>query len=125
MHKIKFVIPSYKRLDIIESHTLKLLDDYKIPKKQIYIFVVAEELDAYKSKLAEYKNIILGEVGLANQRNFITNYFKEGDKLVNLDDDLKSFTQIKDDITQDSQSRTQHYITSRLTGGNKILKILY
>lgn len=115
MHKIKFVIPSYKRLDIIESHTLKLLDDYNIPKNQIYIFVVAEELDAYKSKLAEYKNIILGEVGLANQRNFITNYFKEGDKLVNLDDDLKSFTQIKDNITQDSQSRTQHYITSRLT----------
>lgn len=117
MHKIKFVIPSYKRLDIIQSHTLKLLEDYEIPKKQIYIFVVADELNDYKSKLSDYKNVILGNVGLANQRNFITKYFKEGQRLVHLDDDLKSFTQLKDGIVSRITNK-QDFSNFILTGFN-------
>jgi hypothetical protein len=89
INKIKFAIPSYKRLDIIQSHTLAVLELFKIPKNQIYIFVVADEYESY-SVLSEY-NIVIGVLGLANQRNFISNYFKEGQMLVCLDDDLKSF----------------------------------
>ena len=88
--KIKFAIPSYKRLDIIQNYTLAQLELFEIPKKQIYIFVIQDEYEAYKLAAPEY-NIVIGELGLANQRNFITNYFKEGQMLVCLDDDLKAF----------------------------------
>jgi hypothetical protein len=90
LSKIKFVIPSYKRLDIIQKYTLAQLELFQIPKNQIYIFVVTEEYESYKLALPQY-NIVIGELGLANQRNFITKYFKEGQMLVHLDDDLKSF----------------------------------
>jgi hypothetical protein len=88
--KIKFVIPSYKRLDIIQKSTLAQLELFKVPKKQIYIFVVLDEYELYKNALPDY-NVVIGELGLSNQRNFITKYFKQGQMLVNLDDDLKSF----------------------------------
>ena len=89
---IKFVIPSYNRADIITTNTLKLLEAFQIPKKQIYVFVVPEEHEIYSSSINNKDiKIINGELGLANQRNFITNYFKEGQMLVNLDDDLKEF----------------------------------
>ena len=72
----KFAIPSYNRVDILKSNTIAMLEHYKIPKKQIYIFVVEEEYQQYKDALPDYKNIIIGVKGLYNQRNFITNYFK-------------------------------------------------
>lgn len=91
---IKFAIPSYSRVDILKSHTLNLLEYYKIPKKQIYIFVVEEEYNVYLDALPDYKNIIIGIKGLYKQRNFITNYFKEGQYLVNLDDDIKKINSL-------------------------------
>lgn len=95
---LKFVIPSYKRSNIIKTHTLALLELFEIPKNLIYIFVVPDEYELYKQHLPEYKHIIIGQCGLANQRNFITNYFKEGQMLVCLDDDLKSFQMLEDGI---------------------------
>lgn len=91
---IKFAIPSYSRVDILKTHTLNLLEHYKIPKKQIYIFVVKEEYSVYLNALPDYKNIIIGVKGLYHQRNFITNYFKEGQYLVNLDDDIKKLNSL-------------------------------
>ena len=46
-----------------------------IPKDNIYIFVIDEEYDAYASVLSDDYHIIVGERGIANQRNFISNYF--------------------------------------------------
>ena len=94
MTVIKFAIPSYNRVEILTSHTLAMLEHYKIDKKQIYIFVVEEEYQQYKEALPDYNNIIVGVKGLANQRNFITNYFKEGQYIVNLDDDLKKINSL-------------------------------
>ena len=36
MKTIKIAIPSYKRPEVIKSHTLQLLQNYNIPKKHIY-----------------------------------------------------------------------------------------
>ena len=87
-NNIKFVIPTYNRVGKVK--TLKLLKDNNIPIKQIYIFVIKEEYENYKKEYPEYK-IIIGEKGLINQRQFITNYFKEGTKIISMDDDLYAF----------------------------------
>lgn len=92
MQSIKYAIPSYRRSLIIKTHTLALLEHYKIPKKSIYIFVSnSDEYYNYKTSVDndEY-NIIIGQFGLDKQRNFITNYFKNGQYIVNLDDDIKN-----------------------------------
>jgi hypothetical protein len=81
-------IPSYKRAKICKEKTIALLERENIDKKKIYIFVVPEEYDEYNSLLGDYK-IVKGVKGLINQRIFITEYFKEGKKIVMMDDDLK------------------------------------
>jgi hypothetical protein len=91
INNVKFVIPSFGRYDSIKLKTLNLLEKYNINKRQIYIFVVKDELELYKMHNPEYNNIIIGELGLHNQRNFINRYFKNNCKIVSLDDDLEDF----------------------------------
>ena len=79
---MKIVIPSYNRCDRFK--TLGLLRGYE---DITYIFVVQEELQLYKEQYPNW-NFIVGEKGLKEQRNFITNYFDEGEILVCMDDDI-------------------------------------
>ena len=79
---MKIVIPSYNR-DRIQ--TLDHLKNY-----DVYIFVVEEEYDKYLSLYPEH-NIIVGVKGIMNQRNFITDYFDDGEILVCMDDDIINF----------------------------------
>jgi len=90
---IKFVIPSFNRIGKVK--TLELLKKNNIDIKQIYIFVVAEEFEEYKKHYPEYK-IIIGVKGLVNQRQFINNYFKEGTKIVSIDDDIYEIRQFNE-----------------------------
>jgi len=58
----------------------------------IYIFVANdEEYMKYKSVIPVdwYKDIIVGEKGIKNQRIFISNYFPENTKIVSMDDDVE------------------------------------
>lgn len=83
-------IPSYKRATILKSKTLALLEDYKIPKEKITIFVAnSEEEKVYRTELLDYQ-IIVAEKGLHNARNFISNYYPPSQKIVQLDDDIQS-----------------------------------
>ena len=102
MKNVKYVIPSYNRSNIIKTHTLKILEKYNIPKKQIYIFVSDnKQYDDYKNSLGDDYNIIIGKLGLHNQRNFITNYFKEGQHILNMDDDIKKLCILKNGILEE------------------------
>ena len=102
MKIVKYVIPSYNRANIIKTHTLKLLEKYNIPKKQIYIFVSdSKQYDDYKNSLGNDYNIIIGKLGLHNQRNFITTFFKEGQHILNLDDDIKKLCILKNGILEE------------------------
>jgi hypothetical protein len=83
---MKIVIPSYSRSDQIVKKTLKVLNDVVA---DIYVFVVEEEFEEYKKVIDDRIHVIVGEKGLANQRNFITNYFDEGEVLVSIDDDIE------------------------------------
>lgn len=76
---MKIAILSYQRYNV---KTIALLGD--LP----YTLFVAnqEEYDLYP-----YPNKVIGELGIVQQRNFITNYFDEGEIIVSLDDDITEF----------------------------------
>lgn len=83
------VIPSFKRESIILTHTLKALSltDIKAP---IFVFTAnEEETEKYKKVLPKEITIVTGVRGIPNQRNFIQKYFKEGTRLLFIDDDIK------------------------------------
>ena len=95
--KYTIAIPSYKRSDIIQTHTLAVLNRHKINPKCITIFVAnQEEHDIYKTTLPSflYNNLIIGVLGLKNQRNFISEYYPEGAHIVEMDDDINSIMQL-------------------------------
>lgn len=90
-------IPSYKRSDIIQTHTLAVLNRHKINPKCITIFVAnQEEYDIYKEALPSflYNNIVIGVLELKNQRNFISEYYPEGQHIVEMDDDIREIMQL-------------------------------
>lgn len=93
---MKIVIPSYKRFN--DFKTLTLLEGYE---DITYIFVVEEELQFYKERHSKW-NFVVGEKGLKQQRNFITNYFDEGEILVCLDDDIRWLNKPLKDWLQDA-----------------------
>lgn len=86
-------IPSYKRHNTLNDKTLSVLQDYKINKESIYIFVAnEEEYEIYTNTLDPYyKEIIIAEKGMANVRNFMADYFVEDTPIFYLDDDISFF----------------------------------
>jgi len=84
-------IPSYKRPETLRDRTLKILKDYKIDPKKIHIFVAdKEQKKIYEDVLKDkyYHKIIVGKPGIKNIRNFMPNYFKEGQHIFYMDDDI-------------------------------------
>lgn len=91
------VIPSYKRAKTIKDKTLRVLHLQNIPKNRIHIFVASESEKAeYESENPGYK-VILGVLGLVQQRNFIQSYFPVGTLLLSLDDDVESVSILEDE----------------------------
>ena len=89
----------HKRYDTFKNKTFKLLLEHKIPAENIYVFVANnEEKKLYEKVLdkSKYNKIVVGKKGLRNQRNFIIDYFNEGDYLIQLDDDLDGLYILKD-----------------------------
>lgn len=92
---MKIVIPTYDRSDRFE--TLSFLKKNNIPIENIYIFLANEEEKIkYINSFGEQYNWIIGIIGLNNQRNFITNYFDDGEIIISMDDDIEDLTH-KDD----------------------------
>ena len=93
---ISFAIPTYKRVNILKTKTLKLLASYKIPSRDIFIFVAdKEEERLYRSAVGSGYKIVVGIKGIAQQRNFISKYFKEGSKIVYIDDDIDMINELE------------------------------
>lgn len=96
----RICIPSYKRETTLRDKTLKMLEKYNISKEIIYIFVAdAIEYNNYVNILGDTYRIIIAEVGMMNVRNYITNYFEEGDHLVMIDDDINDIKCYKSEFT--------------------------
>ena len=85
---MNIVIPTYDRSDNFK--TIKYLKEENVPDEWITIFLANEdEKEKYISKIGVNKyNWVVGVLGILNQRNFITDYFDEGNIIVSLDDDI-------------------------------------
>ena len=93
-------IPSYNRSNVLAEKTLKTLKDGSVPPSKIHIFVAnKQEYDKYAAAIPKnlYGKMIIGELGISNQRKFIRHYFKAGQKIVSCDDDVQGlFERVSD-----------------------------
>ena len=116
-------IPTYARDKIIFERTLKTLYECNINASLIYLFLASEiELQKYIDeynllKSSNYKkwlsrcNCVVGVLGLKNQRNFISQFFNEGQHIVQMDDDIQDFYYLNYD-RNDSKNRKKWFLKS-------------
>ena len=85
-------IPSYKRAELLRDQTLRVLKGYKIPQNRIYVFVANSDQEKIYSTVLKKDfsnvNIVIGKLGLREIRNFMPKYFKQGQYIFYLDDDM-------------------------------------
>jgi hypothetical protein len=86
--KYVVAIPSYKRSLLLSQKTLKMLSTGSVPSSCIYVFV-ANQLEAEEYKRSTSVKIVVGELGISQQRNFIANYFPRNTLVVSIDDDVE------------------------------------
>jgi hypothetical protein len=97
----KVAIPSYKRADALRLKTLAMLKKGKVPASRVYIFVAnKEEKKQYEAVIPKelYKELVVGKIGIAPQRIFIRNYFKEGEHIVSIDDDVEEIQKLSGEV---------------------------
>lgn len=74
---MRIAIPSYQRVDTLKNKTLKLLIDNGVELSNIYVFVANhDEYDISSANIPDGINLIIGEKGIINIRNFITDYLR-------------------------------------------------
>ena len=115
-------IPSYNRPDIIQSNTLAVLKSHNINPSQITIFVSdKEQYDIYKNAIPStlYNNIVIGALGLKNQRNYINSYYPEGTHVVEMDDDIKRIVQLVITKRNTKKGSTSSRMSSRMSKKTK------
>ena len=91
-------IPSYNRADSLLKKTLTTLKKGKVPSSRIYIFVAnSREEKIYREAIPKhlYHAIVIGKLGISNQRNFIRNFFNSGTRVVSIDDDVERIFRLK------------------------------
>ena len=87
-----YVIPSYDRPLELKLKTLSTLKRYGIDKDKIFVFVANnEEYNKYVGMLDPdtYKDIIVGEKGIRNQRKYISKFFQTNIHIISMDDDIE------------------------------------
>ena len=90
-------IRTYKRSDIIQNKTLRILNENNIPINKIFIFCGSDEIDIYKNKLNNNYTIVDGGSKGTNYCNLqINNYFDEGTYIIQMDDDINFILQFKE-----------------------------
>lgn len=82
-------IPSYDRPKELNKKTLTMLGENNISKNIITVFVAsAEQKKIYEEEIGTDYKIVIGVKGMANIRNFMTNYYPSGKKILFIDDDI-------------------------------------
>ena len=72
------------KVGIIQTKTLALLQKQGVSPNRVYIFVAdAVEYEKYRRAIGkDWPNIVIGVRTLWRQRNFITEFFREGTHIV-------------------------------------------
>ena len=106
-------IPSYSRPEVVKKKTLQCLKDGKVPASRIFVFVVKDQLEEYESIVPKelYNKMIVGEKGLVNQRQFINDYFKKGQDIVCMDDDIRALKHLTTSDTKDKSKNKIAVVT--------------
>tara|TARA_A100001201_G_scaffold142457_1_gene140728 strand:+ start:5505 stop:6257 length:753 start_codon:yes stop_codon:yes gene_type:complete len=82
-------IPSYDRPKELRKKTLNMLDENNISKNIITVFVAnTDQKKIYEEEIGTDYKIVVGVKGMANIRNFMTNYYPAGKKILFIDDDI-------------------------------------
>lgn len=84
----QIAIPTLSRVNILQTQTLKTLELHHISKSQITIFCIDKEYNDYKNIFQDY-NIVVGELGLIKQKEFIESYYPVDTNILYLDDDIQ------------------------------------
>tara|TARA_R100001460_G_scaffold11140_7_gene26188 strand:+ start:78 stop:1334 length:1257 start_codon:yes stop_codon:yes gene_type:complete len=104
---MKICIPSYERYETINDKSLGLLFNYGFFPEEIDLFVAnKEQYDKYKSVVHKDINIIIAVKGLKEVREFIFNYYDQGEKLLCIDDDIEAIRELYYDSSNNSQLKS-------------------
>ena len=98
LKKYQITIPSYKRPETLKKRTLKILKENKINPNKIHIFVSDnKQKNEYENSIPreDYNKIIVGKPGIKNIRNFMPKYFKEGQHIFYIDDDIYNLSKLQ------------------------------
>jgi hypothetical protein len=95
----RIAIPSYRRPIQLRDATLALLHKHHIPSERIDVFVAdADQESEYSMTLTPgtYSRIIVAVPGMGAVRNFMTDYYEEGQHILFIDDDITDFLTLTD-----------------------------
>ena len=90
-------IPSYKRSETLNKKTLTALKNEGFLPHQITVFVAnEEERESYLRNLdpSLYGTLVVGVLGIGNQRKFILEHYPLGHPILMVDDDVRKFKKI-------------------------------
>jgi len=99
-------IPSYNRANEIVDKTLSTLLEGGVKKNRIYIFVANKAQEKLYDEVVPkslYHKIVVGKIGIANQRVFISHYFPVNQYIVSLDDDVEELQQLRGTTKENSK----------------------
>jgi len=102
-------IPSLSRVNQLKNKTYKFLKKEGFEDSEINIFVVDKEYDEYRQSFPQC-NIIIGRLGVRNQKNFIQDYFESESYILQLDDDIEGYYQCVPDIDQHTYEIKSHIL---------------
>tara|TARA_R100001086_G_scaffold49571_3_gene22029 strand:- start:1220 stop:2734 length:1515 start_codon:yes stop_codon:yes gene_type:complete len=102
-------IPSLKRSNILLNKTYKFLKKHNIDDSKIYIFVIDNEYETYKSIFPQC-NIVVGRFGAKNNKNYILDYFDQHKYILQLDDDIKDVYRAIDDKTLEPLQSLENFV---------------
>ena len=93
----RIAIPSYKRPSILVNRTLKFLDNHGIDRLDIDIFLANEaEFIEYERVMPRgYNYVIIGKPGIGRARQFMSEFYPNGQHIVYLDDDITNIKELR------------------------------
>jgi len=119
----KIAIPSYRRKDILKTQTLKVLEEYEIPKECITIFLYDEkDYNEYSELLPDYNFIKSDIEDLAQRLNYITDYYNEGDYVIIMEDDIQMIKMLFGNVCGKIVDLHNHFIDAYETLTNPQIK---
>ena len=94
---MKIAVPTYNRPTVFKQKTLSYLLSEGIQPEEIDVFLKNEEqLVLYKQHITENLNwVVCNTQNLCEKRQFICDYYPEGEHVVSIDDDIKRLKMLR------------------------------